>query len=115
MSPLSSTFLATYTAGQPDAEFVRIVAELIAVAEERDRLMRRRSQLVDELVALARRNDPGSAGRARLNPSVLRAGRQVEQGELWRRDWLTAALGDPPWSGNGNAPGNGRLAGDPGS
>lgn len=114
MSPPSSTFLATHTAGQPDAEFVRIVAELIALAEERDRLMRRRSELVDELVALAR-NDPGSAGRAHLNPSVLRAGRQVERGELWRRDWLTAALGDPPRSGNGNAPGNGRLAGDPGS
>jgi hypothetical protein len=122
VSPLSPTFFVTQIAGQPEAEFVRIVADLIALAEERDRLMVRRSQLVDELVALARRNDLRSDGRtepagerASLNRQVDRDGPHAELADLWRLDRLTAALGDSARSSNGNAPGNERFAGDPGS
>ena len=122
MSPRKPTFFVTQIAGQPEAEFVRIVAELIALAEERDRLMVRRSQLVDELVALARRNDLRSDGRtepagegASLNRQFDRDARQAELADLWRLDRLTAALGDSVRSGTANAPGNGRFAGDPGS
>jgi hypothetical protein len=122
VGPLSPTFFVTQIAGQPEAEFVRIVAELIALAEERDRLMLRRSRLVDELVALARRNDLRPDGRsepvaerAHLNRHVDRDDPQAELADLWRLDRLTAALGDSARSSTGNAPGNGRFAGDPGS
>ena len=118
MSPPRPTFFVTQIAGQPEAEFVRIVAELIALAEERDRLMVRRSQLVDELVALARRNDLRSdrrtepAGeRASLNRQPDPDGPHAELADLWRLDRLTAALGDLARSSNGNR----RFAGDPGS
>jgi hypothetical protein len=122
MIPLNPRFSVTSIVGSPEDEFGRIVAELNALTEERDRLICRRAQLVDELVALARRSDARAAERAGSDDEHIAQIRQIAAGRpaaelpaVWRRPRRTSSPADPVRFLNRSSYESGRLAGDPGS